>query len=72
MGVVVDRWLGGCFDQLIDEFNDVWGDGEVGGWMDLILYGLKGDGERGGWMGRLIGQVNCQIYGWIGGWRLFN
>ena len=37
-----------------------------------MMYGIKGDGEGGGWMGRLIGWVNCQIYGWIGGWRLFN
>ena len=25
MGVAVDRWLGGCFNSLIDGFNDVWG-----------------------------------------------
>ena len=28
MGVEVDGWIGGCFDSLIDRFNDVWGDGE--------------------------------------------
>ena len=31
MDVAVDGWLGGCFDSLIDGFNDVWGDGEGGG-----------------------------------------
>ena len=37
-----------------------------------MMYWVKGDGDGGGWMGWLIGQFNCQIYGWIGGWRLFN
>ena len=46
----MDGWLGGCFDSLIDGFNDVCGDGEGGGWMDVILYAVKGDGEGSIWM----------------------
>ena len=50
MGVAVDGWLGESFDSLIDVLNDIWGDGEGGGWMHLILYGVKGDGDGGRWM----------------------
>ena len=45
-----DGWLGRCFDSLIDRFNNVWGNGEGGGWIDLILSGVKGYVEGGRWM----------------------
>ena len=48
--------------------------GDVGGgrWMDQMMYWVNGDGDGGGQMSWLISQVNFQIQGWIGGWRLFN